>query len=275
MKDLFSDKVKHLLCHPEKWKCVSIFAEDVKPLSSLHPWQYVKENHRNSEILLILEGSSRGYFFNGRCYPADPGTFFMIDSNVEHELQNIDDFQSGQVFCWIYFLSTSIVLRVFRKTENRLDQFNMAMYGKINFPSEWEKLNSAANTPCFDDMLARFRMLLATEVYAVLEEYLHESPESSVKDKLINAAKEHIRANFHRGINGDELAKKIGYSRYYFSRVFKGCTGMTVQQFIDQCRVEKFRMLVSVKMSRKELAAELGFMDVHSFYKWYKKVFNR
>ncbi len=38
--------------------------------------------------------------------------------------------------------------------------------------------------------------------------------------------------------------------------------------FVHQCRMERLELLKKNSLSSKEIAAELGFQDVHSFYQW-------
>ena len=57
-----------------------------------------------------------------------------------------------------------------------------------------------------------------------------------------------------------DLAKRIGYTVYYFSHKFKAETGVSVTDFIKQVKLEKAKLLLSATdMSIQEISDELTF----------------
>ena len=57
-----------------------------------------------------------------------------------------------------------------------------------------------------------------------------------------------------------EAANIVGYSGHHFSRVFKQCSGMKFQSFVERCRTtHAIEMLVNTKMSVDMIAEKSGF----------------
>jgi len=69
-----------------------------------------------------------------------------------------------------------------------------------------------------------------------------------------------------------ELAEELSYTRSHLSKRFKEITGGNLKSYIDQVRVQKVEeMLRYREHSVSEIAIELGFNDLFSFSKFYKK----
>ncbi len=66
--------------------------------------------------------------------------------------------------------------------------------------------------------------------------------------------------------NLDELAEKAGLSKYYFCRRFKKITGRTPWEVLCERRLERAKeLLLSTKMSIKQIAHQLGFESADYF----------
>jgi AraC-like DNA-binding protein len=73
----------------------------------------------------------------------------------------------------------------------------------------------------------------------------------------------------------DDIAKKVSYSRCYFSSIFKKCMGMSIWDYICIKRIEEALMLI--KTSDKniaDIALECGFNNAVNFNKLFKKYTN-
>ncbi|MBM4351496.1 MAG: helix-turn-helix transcriptional regulator, partial [Deltaproteobacteria bacterium] len=69
-----------------------------------------------------------------------------------------------------------------------------------------------------------------------------------------------------------ELAKSTGLSRTYFSYVFKEVTGMRLQDYLTQTRLNKAKELLgNIDLKIKQIAYEAGFSDPNYFCRTFKK----
>jgi AraC-like DNA-binding protein len=70
-----------------------------------------------------------------------------------------------------------------------------------------------------------------------------------------------------------ELADQLGYSYTYLSHTFKDKTGMTLQRYINQKKVEKaLELLKYGNLSIKQVAARLGYETLQSFSKAFSRI---
>ena len=87
------------------------------------------------------------------------------------------------------------------------------------------------------------------------------------KSKIIDAALAYLHENYSMHISVSELADHMFLSRDYFSKLFRGTTGMTVTAFLKQLRVdEACRLLAESERSITEIAQYCGFRDMKHFY---------
>lgn len=69
-----------------------------------------------------------------------------------------------------------------------------------------------------------------------------------------------------------ELASATRLSRTYFSHVFKEVTGINLQDYLAQVRLEKAKELLNhIDLKIKEIAHEAGFSDPNYFCRTFKK----
>jgi AraC-like DNA-binding protein len=69
-----------------------------------------------------------------------------------------------------------------------------------------------------------------------------------------------------------ELAKSTGLSRTYLSFVFKEVTGMRLQDYLTQVRLEKAKdLLGNIDLKIKQIAHEAGFSDPNYFCRAFKR----
>ena len=92
------------------------------------------------------------------------------------------------------------------------------------------------------------------------------------KKEYIQIALQYIQDNFKRSLTVDEIAKKVGLSKFYFSRLFKEMTSLTVVDFINKSRCFAVKNLLQTgKYAVGEAALSCGFDNFSYFSKTYKK----
>lgn len=68
------------------------------------------------------------------------------------------------------------------------------------------------------------------------------------------------------------LAAELNCSRYHFTRVFKGITGVTPQEFVVKSRIEAAKgLLHSSSYTIGRIANLLGYKDIYFFSRQFKK----
>lgn len=104
-----------------------------------------------------------------------------------------------------------------------------------------------------------------------LDKQLKEDKSASV---YVKKAAAYIRTNYMKEITVAGLAGMLNLERSYFSFIFKKEMGMSPQQFLIDCRLNKAAELLSLYRYKVEAAAyACGYEDPSAFSKIFKKKF--
>ena len=106
----------------------------------------------------------------------------------------------------------------------------------------------------------------------------HESISSSASSQptLVQAhvenVKVYIQDHLYETLSLSELAKRGGFSRYYFARRFKAATGVSPKQYVLARRLEQAHsLLCQGGLTVSEVAHQTGFTDQSHLVRYFKK----
>jgi two-component system response regulator YesN len=95
---------------------------------------------------------------------------------------------------------------------------------------------------------------------------------NKVKTKLFENVKSFIKENIEAELELEKVANNFGLSVYYFSRTFKEVTGINFSEYVNKCRIDIAKELLSNgEMSVKEVCYKVGYNDPNYFSKVFKK----
>lgn len=110
----------------------------------------------------------------------------------------------------------------------------------------------------------------------MLDDYIKRvnlAKENTEISKQIQDCCDYIRMHLNEKISIEFLAKRAGYTEYYFSRKFKKEMGCNVNDFIKNEKVEQAKLLLcSSKLSIQEISDELSFCTRSYFSDLFKKI---
>lgn len=85
-------------------------------------------------------------------------------------------------------------------------------------------------------------------------------------------AKAYLDDHFQDNVTLETVARHVGLSTYYFSKLFKERAGVTFIDYLTQLRVEKAKhLLLTSDKSLKEICFEVGYRDPNYFSRVFKK----
>lgn len=118
--------------------------------------------------------------------------------------------------------------------------------------------------------LGEIQELLSGTLEQSLSEYRHKRALSGTKP--IRDAKEYIRNNLAGNLTIQEVSEYVGYSSAHFSVRFKQECGITFSDYVMESRIEKSKeLLKNTRETIESIAAAVGYSDVKSFTKNFKK----
>ncbi len=95
---------------------------------------------------------------------------------------------------------------------------------------------------------------------------------NKIKLKLFDDVRNFIKENIKTELELEKVASNFGLSVYYFSRTFKEVTGINFSDYINKCRIDIAKELLSNgEMNVKEVCYKDGYNDPNYFSKVFKK----
>lgn len=224
-------------------------------------------SHREVEVTMILEGS--GLFrHTDKEMKVEAGQVVLIPSGILHSFHAITPIRFGvlifdglpsQVEEWFHRLIVDGLPRII--SLSRLDQ---EQYERLF--REWLRVRSSIlKEPLRLDLVWAELLLL------FLNEHIHTDRQAL----SIAHIGDYIRQHLHEAIQVSSLADMAGLSEDGFRKRFSKVYGMTPKQYQQQCRLTEAKWLLSSSDKDMQAIANLvGFVQLHSFSLWFKRLEN-
>lgn len=91
-------------------------------------------------------------------------------------------------------------------------------------------------------------------------------------DNVVENAKNYIAQHFDRELSLEEMAKEVGISPYYLSKLFKEAEGVGYIEYVTKLRIDYAKnQLVETEKSIKQICVDAGYQDPNYFSRIFKK----
>ena len=102
-----------------------------------------------------------------------------------------------------------------------------------------------------------------------------DSSRSGKTLKLVGSAKTYIDRNYPRPMGLDDIAEYTGVSTSYLSSVFKKELGVSVIEYLTDCRLKKAKEIMDERplIPIGDVAVKVGYTDPYYFSKCFRKQF--
>lgn len=223
--------------------------------------------HENIEVLYFIEGE--GIVYSGTAeFPARVGDIVVINPNVLHGIESITE--QCRYYCLIVDRSLyeefGIPVSNMMFKEIVRDSAAQGYYDKII--REWTDRGTFYKPAV---KLAALQLLLHLSRYHVDS----TNGTGRIQNKQLTMVKDaisYIRLHFREELTIDDICEAIGFSKYYFCRVFKEVTRRTPVDYVNfiRCNYAK-NLILSGRYNVSESAEMSGFKNLSYFSKTYKK----
>lgn len=244
------------------------------PDSFGHYHSFSEHNERRAEGLLPYYNlhfvfSGKGYVkVEGRWIPLSVGNGFLFGKNLAQEYKSDPD--DPWDIRWIHFDGEGVERLLAGRGWKEPWLFTFARINRLKALSDdliqLGELYESANEPRISAIL-----------YEILAELLHNSEGLqglsllSYKDKIRRSA-DFIQLHCSENLKLEQMADIAGYSLYYFNRMFHQIMGKTPVQYLLECRMIAAKtLLVSSKLSIKQIALESGFSQSSYFIRIFRR----
>jgi AraC-like DNA-binding protein len=166
--------------------------------------------------------------------------------------------------------------QVFRREPTQRD-FNMVvkMLGG-GLTGDWEKKARKAyfETP----VITADRFQAIVQLLNVFAQYLadfatrHAIACSEAEPNAVASAKQFVQSHVEEPITLAQVVQHVHVSRFYFCKLFKKATGMTLTEYVSRVRVEKAKtLLVDPSLRISEVVYAAGFGSIPRFNSVFKR----
>ena len=166
--------------------------------------------------------------------------------------------------------------QVFRREPTQRD-FNMVvkMLGG-GLTGDWEK--KARNAYFETPVITADRFQAIVQLLNVFAQYLadfasrHAIACSEVEPNAVASAKQFVQSHVEETITLAQVVQHVHVSRFYFCKLFKKATGMTLTEYVSRVRVEKAKtLLVDPSLRVSEVVYAAGFGSIPRFNSVFKR----
>ena len=228
--------------------------------------------HGNIELLCFLSG--RGVVtIDGTEIPVGPGDIAIIDANRLHQVTAVDVLFYhcliiDRGFCERFGFPIGRV-RLQTKTDNRWLRSHYDQL--VNELERQRSFHKVAVQAILLLILSRlYRNFTEVEAGSVIPE--PDVGGRQARLNMVRSAIDYLNVHYAEALTIDEICQEIGFSKYYFCRVFRAVTGKTVVDYLNLLRCEKAQYLLSSgKCNAQESAERCGFRNNSYFTKIYKR----
>ena len=241
------------------------------------PWTYDPHWHSAVEIILPVKGEVL-YTLGNDTYHVRTGEILIVPPNYIHGLSMGEDsarylflFEPGPIFEMRDLhaiqarLNTPIYLNSQPDLQKRAADLLMRLaesYGRED--CLWNTLGYALLMQLYAE-IGRFIIAQAPQG--------GENVRRHIDSDIINGALLYIDENCMMNITLDDVAAFTGFSKYYFSHVFKEQVGMSFSEYLQRRRVALAEnLLIHSRQQMQDIAAAAGFGSVATFNRVFREI---
>lgn len=226
-------------------------------------WHRRPHFHDSVEITVVTKGTCH-VRINAEEKLLEPGTILFVDRFDVHDYQpNI-----GNEY-YVVLISAKYLddMNGFSKKTLPTFLYRQDAYEKIK-----EFLDYCY--PLWGSSNRAFRMGFINTLLGLLTRYYDLCDRDIKHDaRVITKALKYINQNYSEEITLDLLVDKFGYTKTYFSTLFKKFTGMNLREYINRRRIGEFEriMLQNPDLPICKASILCGYRSPNTFYRAYSK----
>ena len=219
--------------------------------------------HLNLELLYFVDGHG-SVICDGKSFDVQKGDIAVINSCEIHTVTTTD---VVQYFCLI--------------VDNDFCASNIADVSKLQFAPLIQNENVRM---LFEQVIQEFDSRDAFRnagIQCAVQQLLlflcrnYSEPKSADKKQdrareSVWIAVEFMKQNLGKKLTVEQIATSVGFSKYYFLRLFSAHTGYTVTRYLNLLRCDRAKQLLLSGCSVKEAAVLCGFENISYFTKVFK-----
>ena len=233
------------------------------------PLEFPLHHHDYYELEIVAEGELL-HECNGKSMILKRGDVYILSPNDVHRLVPFQKTKIYNICIYTEQCSKSLARLLLNEEYPRFGRVDDRVMQEISalHTSLQEVLNSARQYR--EARTSALTTLLASTLFEMTAAEISLQTDQSYS--TIAKAMSFIEAHLANPIALEEVAAASGYSRTYFSRLFKEIVGINFKDYLEHKRIEMAsNLLENEEMSITEIAYAVGFNSFSSFWRAFKK----
>lgn len=269
--------MKHIVL-PENQQFTYSYTGKFKALSS--DWKHEKFPLRDYELIIMTEGELYlSYCDDNFC--VKKGEYLLLPPSNGYRTGYKEAYCS---FYWMHFSVPATDLPLTHSSPEKLVKdpgfsrsFCIPQKGAIPMPEklvvQMKQLQDIVKNNYPAVSLNAMVTSIVCELYGQLFSDSMTNADTLEKKQIYRDIIDYIQRNLHRNLKITEIAQEFGYNAKYLSHLFAEIRGIPLKQYILNQKIDAANfMLTDNDKPVTDIAAELGFSDVHNFARTYKKL---
>lgn len=229
--------------HHESWGSSPLYPAIVRVHTEMPAQDVPLHWHLGSELIYARHGRVR-LFIDGEDTVIDDGQLCLISPKAFHSIHPMP-YEDGQCSLSITF-DGEYLSRMSPGLGNRRLMQGVALGRGCEHTAERLVDLCERTIACVDDTESDVQLIrLNALLYEILCHLIDDWTPENTADKREPAASgdiqhitEYMGTHFSDGLTIGQIAQHFGYSREYFSRMFKRCSGVTPDQYLTEIRLQ-------------------------------------
>lgn len=223
--------------------------------SAIYNMRMQKEYKDVSQIPIVYSSTSNHYNeleekFLSSLSMNDGNAMSYLDAILEYMDRFSDEMKRGKV------------IELLALTRHAMINFDWEQYTQLNFTELLQSLNSMPTSALKPWVIKTF-------------EYIQNSQNEANRlyTKVVRDAIKIIEENYTRNVTLEEVAKKVGVSSQYLSKIFREETKKTFVEWLTDLRIRKAKeMIQRLNQPIKEVGLVVGYKDPNYFSRIFRNV---
>lgn len=138
--------------------------------------------------------------------------------------------------------------------------------------NEYKNMHSLSNAAIYANLLSMFVLIGKNYTSELTRSAAGNQKQKEYTENFL-AICNYIDDHCTEDLTLDEIAKKAGFSKYHFSRLFKQFSNVTFYKYLNQRRIAYAEMLLAdPSISITEVALRSGFSSISAFIRMFKLI---
>ena len=247
---------------------------DSSRVAQTHDRVLVPDRHMFTEIFICLEGSCAMQIENQYFCMAKGCVAIILPDTLHNELPQ----KSGRyVGIWITLGMDRCMLHLSGKDESSgfYTVEGQLIRNNSSYNLLLDEISIELNDPSelSQEMAKSYFVQLLISAYREMRDR-NTAPEhkGAWKESIVLAVKKYIENNYSKPISLDAIAHETYMSVNYLNTLFKSVEGKTINQYINEYKIDKAKfLLTSTNEPIQSIANDLGYYDQYHFSNSFKK----